>query len=324
MDTDPDPSAVPTEPIRAEGLWFEDCGLIIQAEHTLFRVSRDVLAAQSPVFGDMLSLPPPTDADMMGGCPFVRLPDSAADVTAFLKALFYYDFFEPHPSPTTFQTLSGVLRMSHKYEVEALRKRALTHISSLHPTTLGEWEKFESTAGWFNELSDDSFLPLVVLARQISIDWILPITLYRLCRDTHERIIIEGADGFDLAPEDKIRCIVAFRQLETTRMSRILDFLWMPLAIKGCLTGQQCSTSRIRARREAEANRECNPNEIPDLPLEAWSVHHWDTLNVCHVCFLSMKTRHKQAKQAFWDGLPEIFGLPDWTTLEAMKAEAFE
>lgn len=76
---------------RADGLWFEDCGLIIQAEKTLFRVSRDYLAAQSPIFRDMFLLPPPKDADMMDGCPFVLLPDSAEDVTIFLKAMMFYE-----------------------------------------------------------------------------------------------------------------------------------------------------------------------------------------------------------------------------------------
>ncbi|KAJ7602906.1 hypothetical protein DFH06DRAFT_1152393 [Mycena polygramma] len=54
---------------RAEGLWFADCGLIIQAEKTLFRVSRDLLAAQSSVFRDMASLPPQTPEVRMEGCP---------------------------------------------------------------------------------------------------------------------------------------------------------------------------------------------------------------------------------------------------------------
>ena len=79
------------EVTRAEGLWFEDCGLIIQAENTIFRISRDFLAIQSPIFHDMLSLPAPGDADMRDGCPFVRLPDAAVDVTVFLKALIYHE-----------------------------------------------------------------------------------------------------------------------------------------------------------------------------------------------------------------------------------------
>ena len=77
---------------RASGLWFEDCGLIIKAEITVFRVSRDVLAAQSSVFRDMLTLPAPKDADMMEGCRLVELPDSAKDFAYFLRALFDYEY----------------------------------------------------------------------------------------------------------------------------------------------------------------------------------------------------------------------------------------
>lgn len=95
IDTPAAPASHPTATsgglTRAEGLWFEDCGLIIQAESTIFRVSRDFLAVHSPVFRDMLSLPTPKDADMMDGCPFVNLRDSAEDIAVFLKALVYYE-----------------------------------------------------------------------------------------------------------------------------------------------------------------------------------------------------------------------------------------
>ncbi|KAJ7159637.1 hypothetical protein C8R46DRAFT_906332 [Mycena filopes] len=168
---------------RAEGLWFEDCGLIIQAETTIFRVSRDFLAFHSPVFKDMLSLPPPTDADMMDGCPFVLLPDTAEDVAVFLKALIHYDFFEPYPAATTLSILTGVLRMSHKYEVDALRKRGLAHISALHPTTLSEYLSLEAdTTSWVDKLyQEGGRSSIIILARQLSIDWILPVAFYRNC-----------------------------------------------------------------------------------------------------------------------------------------------
>lgn len=77
---------------RSKTLWFEDCGLIIRAGNTLFRVSRDALATQSSIFADMLTLPSPQDpAELMDGCPIVRLPDPVKDVEYFLKALFDYE-----------------------------------------------------------------------------------------------------------------------------------------------------------------------------------------------------------------------------------------
>lgn len=87
------PPAEPTDShllTRAPGLWFEDGGLIIRAQSTLFRVSRDVLATHSSVFRDMLALPSAGEGNMRDGCPFVHLPDNAKDVEYFLRALFDY------------------------------------------------------------------------------------------------------------------------------------------------------------------------------------------------------------------------------------------
>jgi hypothetical protein len=82
------PMDVGNTPTRVEELWFSDGGLVVQAEQSLYRVSGAILAARSPVFKDMLSFTQPPDAETIDGCPVVRLPDSAADVTCFFKAIF--------------------------------------------------------------------------------------------------------------------------------------------------------------------------------------------------------------------------------------------
>lgn len=79
---------VDNTPTRVEELWFSDGNLIVQAETSLFRVYGAFLAARSSVFKDMLSFPQPADAEMVEGCPVVRLHDSADDVTCFFKAIF--------------------------------------------------------------------------------------------------------------------------------------------------------------------------------------------------------------------------------------------
>ncbi|KAJ7612733.1 hypothetical protein FB45DRAFT_1117307 [Roridomyces roridus] len=48
---------------RCTDLWFEDCGLIVRAEDTLFRISGAQLAAHSAVFADMRVMRQPEDAE---------------------------------------------------------------------------------------------------------------------------------------------------------------------------------------------------------------------------------------------------------------------
>ena len=80
-----------TERKRDETFWFEDGTIVLQAEQTLFKVYRGVLAAQSPFFHDMFALPQQeTDqSEKYEGCPLVMMAnDLAADVCIFLKAIF--------------------------------------------------------------------------------------------------------------------------------------------------------------------------------------------------------------------------------------------
>jgi hypothetical protein len=73
---------------RSETLWFEDGNLILEADATQFRVYHGVLVKQSSVFRDMLSIPQPSEQDLVEGVPLVRLHDSSEEVTHFLSALY--------------------------------------------------------------------------------------------------------------------------------------------------------------------------------------------------------------------------------------------
>ncbi|KAK7028781.1 BTB domain-containing protein [Favolaschia claudopus] len=323
MDVDSQaPSFLPEDLTRADGLWFEDCGLIILAEKTIFRVSRDYLAAHSPIFKDMLALPAPREVDMMLDCPFVALPDSAADITVFLKALMFPDFFEPHPAPTSYAILTAVLRMSHKYDVATLRKRALVHLSSQVPTQLHDYEFLASQKDppWIAQLKDEDgpgFHSLTALARSLSIEWILPIAFYRVCAFSTE----EGILRSDHTLSDKVNIVTACRTLEGAVVTNMLDFLW-PNPVDGCDTPSQCSVSKIAMRRRKESCRNRPSSRAPTMPLDLWTIGKWDTLRVCTACLDSMKGKHEEAKQEHWDSIPEMFELPSWAELEKLKAEA--
>lgn len=79
-----------SHPQRGEP-WYEDGNIILQADHTHFRVFRGVLAASSEIFADMLLMPQPAENkedSVAGDCPIVQLTDSAVDWSHVLKALF--------------------------------------------------------------------------------------------------------------------------------------------------------------------------------------------------------------------------------------------
>ncbi|KAJ7078819.1 hypothetical protein C8R43DRAFT_1143344 [Mycena crocata] len=92
---------------RVEDLWFPRETVVIRAEDKIFQVSRAVLAARSTVFSGMVAFPQPPagDTELIDGSPVVRLHDSAADVTVFLRALFDSSYFMPSPAPVELEVV---------------------------------------------------------------------------------------------------------------------------------------------------------------------------------------------------------------------------
>ncbi|KAJ7083749.1 hypothetical protein C8R44DRAFT_651945 [Mycena epipterygia] len=88
----------------------------------------------------MFTFPPPPSLDMetMDEFPVVDLYDDPAEMEVFLKAIFDSDFFMPPPALTKFEDIVGILRLSHKYDVPFLRRRALKHLGTLYHTRLSE------------------------------------------------------------------------------------------------------------------------------------------------------------------------------------------
>lgn len=80
--------ARPSDREQDEELWFQDGTIILACRGTAFRVYRGPLIDQSPVFGDMLSLPQPSlDVRQGWNCPVVRLQDSPDDLRHLLRIL---------------------------------------------------------------------------------------------------------------------------------------------------------------------------------------------------------------------------------------------
>ncbi|KAF7305325.1 BTB domain-containing protein [Mycena chlorophos] len=311
---------------RCPDLWFNDCGLVIRTDDTVFRVSRDFMAAQSPIFRDMLALPTPDNEELYEGCPMVTLPDSKYDVTVFLKALVYHDFFSSNVGDNSSSVLAGVLRLSHKYEVASLLRRAVVHISTLFPTTLAGWQlevRHENQSVWESLVTGSD---AIVLARQLSMDWLLPFAFYQACRGTRELYMLDP--DTKIARDDVYRWVLGCRILPD-EVSKMLSFLWDP--IEECEFIQDdlpestpCVIHRLSARRKAERSRTFSTTDSLRGPLDIWVDRHWINMTgkVCSSCLTEMKERHARAQQDFWARLPAIFNLPSWDELEKLKATA--
>ncbi|KAJ7663269.1 hypothetical protein DFH06DRAFT_346759 [Mycena polygramma] len=300
--------------VRANQLWFEDGGIIVKAETTLFRLSRGVLIIQSPIFADLFSLPQPRDAETMDGCAVVNIPDAAADATVFFRAIFDSSFFEAYPASTTPEVLAGVLRLSSKYEVEHLRRRALVHLSSQFPTKLEDWDRFEH-----EEAESDDLPPLIELARQSRAPWILPTVFYLLGSEVshHLPTVLHGDQ--QLSDADQIFYVLG-SSLQRETMRTVMRFLHDPATVPGCMSIARCTPAKLCAL--TEVSDDCD-NYPGICPLDIWAPADWVRLSaLCEVCLPALHALHEQARQNLWDRIPQMYGLPPWAELEKLKQAA--
>ncbi|TDL16711.1 hypothetical protein BD410DRAFT_696956, partial [Rickenella mellea] len=167
---------------RRPKLWFDDGNIILATSLSIFRVHRGMLSMNSPVFADMLSLPQPEVAENtiegLPDIPVVELSDDDQDFTHFLR--FCYN---PRcgGTPTTFGMISGLLRMSTKYQNDELRNEVISHLATAYPTTLQRYAealKPNAQISLFPSFDGQNFA-VARLARETEATVLLPAALWR-------------------------------------------------------------------------------------------------------------------------------------------------
>ncbi|KAJ7137416.1 hypothetical protein C8R43DRAFT_611190 [Mycena crocata] len=298
---------------RVEDLWFPRDTVVIRAENKIFQVSRAVLAARSTVFRDMTSLPQPpsSDTELIDGSPVVRLHDSAADVEAFLRAIFDASYFLPAPAPVTLTVVLGILKLSHKYDVEFLHRRALRHLGE-HASCI------DSDDGHIISNDNSIMRPLSIIdaATTVGALWLLPSAYYSACLHGQDQIMafIDGP-----MQQYSRTCLLAYPHLvrATVTVNRFLtiDIMCGP-------------TSRVcrEIRRGMLTNVLVNVNNGNDTdPFDEWTEAEWQSfraLGICHTCYDAAQLRHKTDLATVWGALPKIFGLAPWEELHQMQRVA--
>ncbi|KAJ7612731.1 hypothetical protein FB45DRAFT_1065429 [Roridomyces roridus] len=313
---------------RCTELWFEDCGLIVRAEDTLFRISGAQLAAHSAVFADMRGLKQPEDAEHMDGCPVVRLPDPAGEVEVFFKALFDPGFFTEYPALTNYRTLEGILSLSHKYEVPVLKKRALIHLGNafqhynpskprLTPSSIGQ------------RPLDVHVLPnIIALCHQIDAPWIFVPACYQYCQTASAADIVRGYTDMSgsnqvLAPDVQIALHSAKTRLHTEKMAEFMDFILADGAgIAKChnLDGfHACPGIRGRFRSATDlAKGQRLPGQMSAY-LATWKIK-----GICGPCRTALERGAVAAEAKLNKDIPSLFGFQDRDELEKRRIQALE
>ncbi|KAF7314931.1 hypothetical protein MIND_00007000 [Mycena indigotica] len=334
----------PLEPHRVAELWFDDGNIVLQAGRAQYKVYRGILARQASVFGDMLAFPQPApgaSGDKVDGCPLVQLQDAEVDITAFLTAIFVPFSFRPFPALTTVDMVIGCARLGHKYNAPIIRRLALTHLTSALRTTLAEsdatcYEEDKSERGPSAVASwdcawDDHLIALVQLAREIDAPWLLPSLFYLIAGKLDSiagqlvnGTVIHGAPA-RLHPGDQERVLRGASRQQQAAWTLAEFMTPAPPSVCHKDTGM-CPLRIMRTATSAPFRDHVHRHSQVPLSLfderlgDDWYGADWQA--VCQTCKAHLHGELKAARGAFWDSLPELYGLPPWEELEELKRAA--
>ncbi|KAJ6632217.1 hypothetical protein B0H10DRAFT_1976581 [Mycena sp. CBHHK59/15] len=305
---------------HVEELWFEDDTLILRAEDSLFRVSKGVLSARSPVMKAMFSGMPKSGGDILYGCPVVDLHHSASDVTYFLKAIFDLDFFLPPPAESPFWVVIGVIRLAHEYNVRSLLRRGLMHLETFYPSVL-DGQRAYDTIEEGSERTRVLHRNLVALqvASELGALWNLPRIIYECC--TFSLTDILDSEGWEDLPAIHKRTIILSHDQQKYGASRVSQFLLANVS-QQCKSTPMCNSAKLLWLKTVDNWRKGSRDSIP---LEFWDESDWEDMahDFCQSCLAKSKEYHAFQRTLLWKALPKAFGLLDWDELEKLKTEMF-
>ncbi|KAJ6583480.1 hypothetical protein DFH09DRAFT_1144604 [Mycena vulgaris] len=298
---------------QIEGLWFSNETLILRAENSIFRVTKSILAARSPVFQSMFEFPQPSSAgdEMMDGSPVVRLHDSATDVEPFLRAIFDSSYFMPPPAEIDFHAALGILRLSHKYDVDYLHKRALQHLETVYPIDVAKVPAQTSVNYENGVIALD--LKAIPIFQEVGATWLLPYAFYSVGTYPHSKLISGGETWDQLPFETKQTCFMVQPSLVrgVTKIHRFLG------ARSTCTTAELCETIKWARLRKRVTHRDAESSHpLSQCPEESWQILK---MNLCHVCFADARAEYKLAEAEIWDALPANCGLENWEVLKERR-----
>ncbi|KAI5833968.1 hypothetical protein K523DRAFT_264285 [Schizophyllum commune Tattone D] len=329
-----------------EGLFFPDGNIILQAESTIFRLYKGLLASKSTVFKDMFAFPQPNyEEKILFGCPVVEIYDNAEEATYFLRALTDSSYLPPN-LPTTFREVAAVLRLANKYDVPYLTSLATTHLTSVYPHTLRAWTHRDDN----RTIERAMYLCVAVLnlAREMEgqLECVLPQVLYA-CADglsvseifggvEFEGGLLQGKDCSSEARRDKHHS-TDDDSTDPQPSNRTHHLAISRADQQTLLRGREELLQAKRTRLYAfltSLSAGCGAHACREEKLKCFAKVQWDAIvfdenddfdwrcfeqRVCKRCFTEGRAAFDIAQESLWNELPRFFGLPKWEALRRMQ-----
>ncbi|KAK6984072.1 BTB domain-containing protein [Favolaschia claudopus] len=300
---------------RVETLWFDKgADIVLQAEDRIFRVPRSILTARSPVFRNLLEIPAEGD-EIMDGVPVIQLSESAEEIEAFLKAIYDSSYFMPPPATIGFHEVFAILRLSHKYDVDYLFRRAIEHLETRYPQNLKETDMVERSTVQLPSTGPPEVVShefALKILHEVEALWLLPYAYYLVAAQTTLDYLMATSNK-EWCPPSRRDIIVQARMCQVAATDRMLDTLTHR---SNCATPDKCDLKKFAYLKQ-------NLNHGRRFYFAAAPMRLADRQKVikqlCPTCATAFESTYHVVQQQIWSQLPRNCGLPSWDVLGAMR-----
>ncbi|KIP01846.1 hypothetical protein PHLGIDRAFT_325470 [Phlebiopsis gigantea 11061_1 CR5-6] len=312
MEVDPELARCTRDP----DLWFTDGSVVLRADDALYRVYSGILSQASPVFRAMFGIPQPAyGSESYDGCPLVHMPDSAQDLRPFLRAL--YDCSQFNVSELTLKDtpmIVSVLRISTKYEVRSLRKRAIDALLLRYPITYNDYITTSWTAR--PQLDHPRHVLVANIAREADVPILLPTALLACAATANSLTLWDGMthEGvhYALCEPNKRALFLGRPKLAHIARHKTQAFFFHSHSTAGCKARQRCDEF-CRIFADAFDHRD-------DPWVNPFYRMNWKSVQsaCCEPCATSWEQIQTSECDLAWQALPSYFDLPPWHELEKL------
>ncbi|PIL26479.1 hypothetical protein GSI_12237 [Ganoderma sinense ZZ0214-1] len=295
--------------------WLSDGNIILVAKNgTAFRVYRGLIAAQSTVFEDMFVSSTSGADELFDGCPVVQLTDSSEDLTHLLRVLLPKSERRYHRTERrTFDELSAVIRLAHKYHIQDVQDQALAFLQeTVFPSSFARWyEPFTGT-----HVTAIQSIGVVNIARLTNTPSLLPHGFY-FCTYLGGKLFDgwtrEDGTVEQLSTDDLRRCFDGQRAL-ALEANLIPGEIFTEAQMADCTSPARCQLTWQQTLRGIGTCREVN---VDRRALDRWNPMITNMAKdemgaparICRVCEKELLRRERRQRYLIWKKLPEIFGV---------------
>ncbi|KAG6916681.1 hypothetical protein DXG01_005802 [Tephrocybe rancida] len=295
-----------TDSFTRSNFWYNDGSIVLIVANTAFRVHQSILSQHSSVFADLFTVPQPVDGkDAVDGCLLVHLQDNLEDFTEVIKAIYQPLYFDQLPPEADLRKLlnfvSGILKISTKYDILFIREKCISILRAKFPTTLHGCDALVSSGYQYTATTVVRAIPL---ARETNVPALLPWAFYISTNIDPDPLLADPV----LSWRDKALCLAGKTLLWERQKADTHRFLFEFTKAPDCRHGCGLRLQMMSWKHMEELRKKPHPlHEYDD----------WDTHQVCGACLAHVQAEHARGREKVWNDLPKIFHLGTWEEIHA-------